>query len=347
MAVLRTSRLSQSTMAENSDGPPNLVELQKIWDDFIEQNYNWLVMSVVFSTITILASKALGLNRPRNTHSNNPSLKKDKQVKALKSAKGVKGAKVPAEQEAAAGAAAREGDEKDKGAAPMGITPYIIIGFSILRIFMVFFNRDQVQWSIPTSDLQPLVKTSEFYLPQKALASLREGLVAHPLSGNTRGDFNPTVVRGFTVAFDHRGVDAFEESEALEPLHAFFGRTRVSDCNAWELSVLVRAPPCLLPPNSSTHPFPLRPSSLPPRTKWTRRVPHPVLIGHARRAKLSPLSPTAPRLLDRSSTPALTRGSARSGRADHPRRRTGLTCRHAPRASTRPPHPPTPPTPPY
>jgi len=271
VAVLRTSRLSQSTMAENSDGPPNLVELQKIWDDFIEQNYNWLVMSVVFSTITILASKALGLNRPRNTHSNNASLKNDKQVKALKSAKGVKGAKVPAEQEAAAGAAAREGDEKDKGAAPMGITPYIIIGFSILRIFMVFFNRDQVQWSIPTSDLQPLVKTSEFYLPQKALASLREGLVAHPLSGNTRGDFNPTVVRGFTVAFDHRGVDAFEESEALEPLHAFFGRTRVSDCNAWELSVLVRAPPCLLPPNSSTHPFPLRPSSLPPRTKWTRR----------------------------------------------------------------------------
>jgi hypothetical protein len=49
-------------------------------------------------------------------------------------------------------------------------------------------------------------------------------------------------------------------------------------------------------PSPGTEPLPLAPASLhpvrvpppppPPRTKWTRRVPHPVLIGHA--ASLTP-----------------------------------------------------------
>ena len=63
-------------------------------------------------------------------------------------------------------------------------------------------------------------------------------------------------------------LDAYRRAEQAEPGHA---AAQVISISPWdrELRALALEPP---PP--------------PPRTKWTRRVPHPVLIGHA--ASLTP-----------------------------------------------------------
>mmetsp|Transcript_55427 Transcript_55427/g.131119 ORF Transcript_55427/g.131119 Transcript_55427/m.131119 type:complete len:379 (-) Transcript_55427:101-1237(-) len=228
---------------EEPDGQS--AKIQKLWDAFIENNQNWFMATVVFVTMVLVGNKLLGLNSPKKAKGGAAPARKPSSQKAhgpKKDAKGSQKDKAVASPASVADATPVDPEEEateKKVVQSTGWTPYLIIAFTMFRVMMVFVNPKAGGYQLSTTDLQPLMTTTEYFLPPKALAAMQQGVSNHPLTGKAQGIFSQPGTEGFTVAFDHRGIEVFEESRELSALRLFFERARVSDCNAFELSLVV------------------------------------------------------------------------------------------------------------